>query len=269
MFPLRFNSTSPRFLFSIFSFPFSVLISAYLSLSVIALLSCHAQQPTDDQSRTLREAMVREQIAAPRFSGAPPVRDARVLDVLRRTPRHLFVPPAQAPFAYEDRPLPIGFGQTISQPYMVAIMTALLETKKEHRVLEIGTGSGYQAAVLSPLVAEVYSIEIVEPLGREARERLRSLGYKNIQVRIGDGYLGWPEKAPFNRIIVTAGAEHIPLPLVEQLVPGGRMVIPVGPSGQTQILKVVVKGTRGPRDFRTEDVMPVVFVPLVREQKPD
>ena len=219
--------------------------------------------------RQLREAMVREQIAAPRFSDAPAVRDARVLDVLRRTPRHLFAPPAQAPHAYEDRPLPIGHGQTISQPYMVAIMTELLETKKVHRVLEIGTGSGYQAAVLSPLVAEVYTIEIVEPLGREARDRLRSLGYKNIEVRIGDGYLGWPEKAPFDRIMVTAGADHIPLPLVEQLVPGGRMVIPVGPHWQTQILKLIVKGTRGPRDFRVEDVMPVVFVPLVREKKPD
>jgi protein-L-isoaspartate(D-aspartate) O-methyltransferase len=213
--------------------------------------------------------MVREQIAAPRFTGAPPVRDARVLDAMRRTPRHLFVPAAQMPSAYEDRPLPIGHGQTISQPYMVAIMTELLETKKEHRVLEIGAGSGYQAAVLSPLVAEVFTIEIVEPLGREARDRLKNLGYKNVDVRIGDGYLGWPEKAPFDRIIVTAGADHIPMPLVEQLVPGGRMVIPVGPHWQTQILKLIVKGTRGPRDFRASDVMPVIFVPLVREKKPD
>jgi protein-L-isoaspartate(D-aspartate) O-methyltransferase len=255
-------------LFSIFSFPISALLCVYLFSFATALLSCSAQQTTDDQYRALREAMVRDQIATQRYSGAPPVRDARVLDVMRRTPRHLFVPPAQARYAYEDRPLPIGRGQTISQPYMVAIMTELLDTKKEQRVLEIGTGSGYQAAVLSPLVAEVYTIEIVEPLGREAGERLRSLGYKNIEVRIGDGYLGWPEKSPFDRIIVTAGAEHIPIPLVEQLVPGGRMVIPVGPSGQMQILKLVIKGKRGPRDFRTEDVMPVAFVPLVREKKP-
>jgi len=213
--------------------------------------------------------MVREQIAHPRWTGAPPVRDARVLDVMRRTPRHLFVPPAQIPNAYEDRPLPIGHGQTISQPYMVAKMTELLETKKEHRVLEIGTGSGYQAAVLSPLVAEVFTIEIVAPLGREAGERLKALGYKNVEVRIGDGYLGWPEKAPFDRIIVTAGAEEIPMPLVEQLKPGGRMVIPVGPHWQTQVLQVVTKGARGPRDFRVEDVMGVVFVPLVREKPPD
>jgi protein-L-isoaspartate(D-aspartate) O-methyltransferase len=266
---LRLQSAPPRPLFSVFSFPFSACFCVYLCVSAVAFLSCAAQLPTDDQFRALREAMVREQIAAPRFSGAPPVRDARVLDALRRTPRHLFVPAAQAPFAYEDHPLPIGHGQTISQPYMVAFMTELLETKKEHRVLEIGTGSGYQAAVLSPLVAEVYTIEIVEPLGREARDRLRSLGYKNVDVRISDGYLGWPEKAPFDRIIVTAGADHIPMPLVEQLAPGGRMVIPVGPHWQTQILKLVVKGTRGPRDFRATDVMPVVFVPLVREKKPD
>jgi protein-L-isoaspartate(D-aspartate) O-methyltransferase len=266
---LRFPSKPPRPLFSIVSFPFSAFFCFYLCVSAVAFLSCSAQLPSDDQFRALREAMVREQIAASRFSGAPPVRDARVLDALRRTPRHLFVPLAQAPFAYEDRPLPIGHGQTISQPYMVAIMTELLETKKEHRVLEIGTGSGYQAAVLSLLVAEVYTIEIVEPLGREARDRLRALGYKNVDVRIGDGYLGWPEKAPFDRIIVTAGADHIPMPLVEQLAPGGRMVIPVGPHWQTQILKLIVKGTRGPRDFRATDVMPVVFVPLVREKKPD
>ncbi len=265
----RFKSTPLRPLFSVFSFPFSAFFCVYLCSSAVAFLSCSAQQPTDDPFRALREAMVREQIAAPRFSGAPPVRDTRVLDAMRRTPRHLFVPAAQAPFAYEDRPLPIGHGQTISQPYMVAIMTELLETKKEHRVLEIGTGSGYQAAVLSPLVAEVFTIEIVEPLGREARDRLKNLGYKNIDVRIGDGYLGWPEKAPFDRIIVTAGADHIPMPLVEQLAPGGRMVIPVGPHWQTQILKLIVKGTRGPRDFRATDVMPVIFVPLVREKKPD
>lgn len=266
---LEVKSGSRRFLFSLFSFPFSIRVCVYLFCFVGALLGCSAQQPNDDQYRALREAMVREQIAAQRYSGAPAVRDSRVLDVLRRTPRHLFVPPAQAAYAYQDRPLPIGHGQTISQPYMVAIMTELLDTKKDQRALEIGTGSGYQAAVLSPLVAEVYTIEIVEPLGREARERLRALGYKNVEVRIGDGYLGWPEKAPFDRIIVTAGADHIPMPLVEQLVPGGRMVIPVGPSGQMQILKLVIKGTRGPRDFRTEDVMPVIFVPLVREKKPE
>ena len=206
--------------------------------------------------------MVREQIAAPRYYDAPAVRDTRVLDAMRRVPRHLFVPPAQQKDAYEDRPLPIGHGQTISQPYMVAIMTELARPLSEHRALEIGTGSGYQAAILSELVREVFTIEIVEPLGTEARERLRRLGYKNVEVRIGDGYAGWPEKAPFDLIIVTAGAAHIPEPLVAQLKPGGRMVIPVGPHWQTQILKLITKDANG--KARTEDIMPVRFVPLVR-----
>lgn len=223
-------------------------------------------QTSEETYRHLREEMVRTQIAELRFSGAPAVRDARVLEAMRRTLRHKFVPSAQAAHAYEDRPLPIGHNQTISQPYMVAIMTELVRPQADHRVLEVGTGSGYQAAVLSPLVRQVYTIEIVEPLGTQARERLRSLGYTNVEVRIGDGYLGWPEQAPFDGIVVTAGATEIPMPLVEQLKPGGRMVIPVGPYWQTQILKVVTKGTRGPRDYRAEDVMPVAFVPLVRQK---
>ena len=191
------------------------------------------------------------------------MRDARVLEALRQTPRHRFVPAALVPHAYEDRPLPIGYGQTISQPYIVAKMTELLEPKKEDRALEIGTGSGYQAAVLSPLVAEVYTMEIIEPLGIAARERLAALGYKNVEVRIGDGYYGWPEKAPFDCIIVTAAANHIPPPLVEQLKPGGRMVIPVGNPFQTQTLVLVSKGRKGPRDIQVRSLMPVAFVPLV------
>lgn len=219
---------------------------------------------TEEEFRRRREEMVRTQIAAPQWPGADPVRDPRVLEAMRRTPRHRFVPAAEAPYAYEDHALPIGHGQTISQPYVVAKMTELLEVRPEHRVLEIGTGSGYQAAVLSPLAAEVYTIEIVEALGNEARERLSKLGYRNVAVHIGDGYLGWPEKAPFDRIIVTAGAREIPLPLVEQLKPGGRMVIPVGEAYQPQSLQVVTKGTRGPRDYHVQTVMPVMFVPLVR-----
>jgi len=242
------------------------LICVYLCSSVVAF-SLLLAQTSEETYRRLREEMVRAQIAAPRYFDSPAVRDPRVLDAMRRTPRHRFVPLEQAAYAYEDRPLPIGHGQTISQPYMVAIMTELLRPQPAHRVLEVGTGSGYQAAVLSPLVAEVLTIEIVEPLGTVARDRLRSLGYSNVEVRIGDGYLGWPEKAPFDGIIVTAGAPEIPMPLVEQLKPGGRMVIPVGPAWQTQILKVVTKGTRGPRDYRVEDIMPVVFVPLVRSPK--
>ena len=207
--------------------------------------------------------MVRTQIAAPRYSDAPAVRDARVLEALRRVPRHLFVPADLAARAYEDNPPPIGHGQTISQPYMVAIMTELAQPRKEHRALEIGTGSGYQAAILSELVAEVFTIEIVEPLGVEARQRLRRLGYKNVEVRIGDGYAGWPEKAPFDIIVVTAGAPHIPQPLIDQLKPGGRLVIPVGPVWQTQILKLVRKDAAG--KVRSDDIMPVRFVPLVRQ----
>jgi len=173
----------------------------------------------------------------------------------------------RSPDAYEDRPLPIGYGQTISQPYIVAKMTELAEPKKTDRALEIGTGSGYQAAVLSRLVAEVYTIEIVEPLGREAHERLRAFGYRNVEVRIGDGYQGWPEKAPFDIILVTAAPEQIPPKLVEQLKPGGRLVLPVGPNFQTQWLKVVTKNEKG--EVRTREVMPVVFVPMVPGKRKD
>jgi protein-L-isoaspartate(D-aspartate) O-methyltransferase len=186
--------------------------------------------------------MVRTQIAGPLWNGSEAVRDPRVLDSMRKTQRHRFVPAELVANAYEDRPLPIGYGQTISQPYIVAKMTELLEPKADHRVLEIGTGSGYQAAVLSPLVAHVYSIEIIEPLGAAARRRLDTLGYKNVEVRVGDGYFGWPEKGPFDSIVVTAAANHIPPPLVEQLKPGGRMVIPVGNPFQTQTLMFVTKG---------------------------
>ena len=217
----------------------------------------------DEDYRRQREEMVRTQIASLRWSGSEAVRDSRVLDSMRKTPRHSFVPPDLKAYAYEDRPLPIGYGQTISQPYIVAKMTELLEPKGEHRVLEIGTGSGYQAAVLSPLVAQVYSIEIVEPLGTAARRRLDALGYKNIEVRVGDGYFGWPEKGPFDGIIVTAAANHIPPPLVEQLKPGGRMVIPVGNPFQTQTLMLVTKGSKGPHDLQVRNLMPVAFVPLV------
>ncbi len=235
----------------------------HLVFSALALAACLHAQGDEERYRALREAMVREQIAAVRWSDAPPVRDARVLEAMRAVPRHKFVPPHLAEHAYNDHPLPIGHGQTISQPYMVAIMTELARPKKEHRALEIGAGSGYQAAVLSGLVAEVYTIEIVEPLGIEARQRLRALGYKNVEVRIGDGYAGWTEKAPFDLILVTAGAPHIPEPLVAQLKPGGRMVIPVGPEWQTQILKVLTKDAKG--KVAVEDVMPVRFVPLTRQ----
>src|SRR6516164_3014870 len=221
----------------------------------------------DENLRKRREEMVQTQIAAPRGSGAERVKDSRVLDSMRKTPRERFVPGELVRDAYDDRPLPIGYGQTISQPYIVAKMTELLEPKAEDRVLEVGTGSGYQAAVLSQLVAQVYSIEIIEPLGTAARQRLRTLGYKNVEVRVGDGYFGWPEKGPFDSIIVTAGANHIPPSLVEQLRPGGRMVIPVGNPFQTQMLMLVTKGDKGPHDLKVRSLMPVAFVPLVGGRK--
>ncbi|MCB1876431.1 MAG: protein-L-isoaspartate(D-aspartate) O-methyltransferase [Chromatiales bacterium] len=183
-----------------------------------------------------------------------------VLRAILAVPRHEFVPPDLRQSAYENRPLPIGLGQTISQPYIVAIMTELLELKPTDRVLELGTGSGYQAAILSSLVEKVFSIEIVEPLGEEAGERLRRLGFDNVQVRIGDGYLGWPEAAPFDAIIVTAAGDHIPPPLVQQLKPGGRMIIPVGGRFFAQDLVLVEKEADG--SLNTRNILPVAFVPL-------
>lgn len=186
--------------------------------------------------------------------------DPRVKRALREVPRHLFVPPAYRAHAYENRPLPIGYGQTISQPYIVALMTELLEPRPDHAVLEIGTGSGYQAAVLSRLVQRVYTVEIIEPLAEQARTRLGELGYTNVEVRLGDGYYGWEERAPFDGIVVTAAASHIPPPLVQQLKPGGRMVIPVGGHFLTQSLMLVEKNLQG--EVSTRQLLPVSFVPL-------
>jgi protein-L-isoaspartate(D-aspartate) O-methyltransferase len=234
------------------------------------VLTCGCLLAQGDEAKfgRLREEMVRAQIATERWSGFEAVHNPLVLDAMRTTPRHRFVSTELESHAYDDRPLPIGYGQTISQPYIVARMTELLEPKKAHRVLEIGTGSGYQAAILSPLVARVYTIEIIEPLGNAARQRLADLGYTNIEVRVGDGYFGWPEQAPFDCIIVTAAANHIPPPLVEQLKPGGRMVIPVGNPFQIQTLMLVTKGSKGPRDLQVRSVMPVAFVALTGGPKP-
>ena len=183
-----------------------------------------------------------------------------VLAAMRQVPRHEFVPADVQGTAYDNRPLPIGYGQTISQPYIVALMTDLAKPDKEDVVLEVGTGSGYQAAVLSPLVSRVYSIEIVEALAKRASEQLTVLGYGNVTVRHGDGYHGWPEHGPFDAIIVTAAASHIPPPLVKQLKPGGRMVIPVGPPFMAQNLMLVEKDTR--EQVHTRTLLPVHFVPL-------
>lgn len=225
---------------------------------------CHAPGPTrvstvpvfqeTSNQRQAREAMVQQQIAA------RDVHDKRVLEAMRKVPRHLFVPQAMQPYAYADSPLPIGYEQTISQPYIVAFMTEALKLKPEDRVLEVGTGSGYQAAVLSVLVREVYSIEIVEPLASEAADRLQHLGYSNVKVRAGDGYRGWPEAAPFDAIIVTAAPGHIPQPLLDQLAVGGRLVIPVGLHFQ-----MLMRVRRTAKGFKTEKLLPVRFVPMTGE----
>lgn len=210
-----------------------------------------------DPAAAARQAMVEQQLVARGID------DARVLDAMRRVPRHRFVPEALAEQAYGDQPLPIGHDQTISQPYIVALMTQLARPAPDDRVLEVGTGSGYQAAVLAELAGEVYSIEIVTPLATRAALTLRQLGYGNVAVRSGDGYVGWPEHVPFDAIVVTAAPERIPPPLLEQLAPGGRLVIPVGPLHATQELRVVEKREDGSLHERV--VTPVRFVPLTGE----
>lgn len=212
--------------------------------------------PTADTTyQQEREQMVREQIEA-RGIDAP-----NVLRAMRAVPRHRFVPGAPPELAYTDRPLPIGHGQTISQPFIVAYMTQLVQPGASDRALEIGTGSGYQAAVLAEIVDTVYTIEIVPELAETATQRLERLGYDNVRVRAGDGYQGWPERAPFDLIVVTAAPEEIPEPLVDQLADGGRMVIPVGPEGATQQLMLLTKedGT-----ISRERITPVRFVPFQR-----
>lgn len=205
-----------------------------------------------DEARELRAELVREL--------TDEIHDARVLEVIARVPRHLFVPGASLYRAYVNHSVPIGYGQTISQPYVVGAMTEALELTGCERVLEIGTGSGYQAAILSPLAAEVYTIEVVKELADEARALLLRLGYANIHVRAGDGYAGWPEEAPFDRIIVTAAPEEVPAALFDQLAEGGILVAPVGPSGWTQSL-LRYRKSGGLLSF--DDLGAVRFVPMV------
>lgn len=207
--------------------------------------------PADDFAEA-RRRMVEEQIS-PRGVTAP-----RVLAALRTVPRHLFVPESERGNAYADRPLPIGSGQTISQPYIVALMTSLLDVRPGDRILEVGTGSGYQAAVLSRLAREVYSVEILESLGNRARRTLSVVGYNNVRVRVGDGYQGWPEEAPFDGIIVTAAPPRVPEPLLRQLKVGGKLVIPVGEGYQD--LEVLTRRADG--GFDRAKVLPVRFVPM-------
>jgi protein-L-isoaspartate(D-aspartate) O-methyltransferase len=212
-------------------------------------------QNADTDLRARREAMVEQQI---RQRG---VTNARVLDAMRSIPRERFVPSGLRAQAYEDGPLPIGSGQTISQPYIVAYMTEVLDVQPSHKVLEVGTGSGYQAAILSELVREVYTIEIVPELAGRAEGVLRDLKKTNVHVRAGDGYAGWPEQAPFDRIMVTAAPEEIPRPLIEQLVTGGRLVVPVGGQGGPQWMTILEKTSTGVVEKRT---IPVQFVPFTR-----
>ena len=228
-----------------------------LSLFVCLAVFSFAPVDADDGYERLRAEMVKDQIES------RGVADAAVLDAMRSVQRHLFVPEDLRSGSYEDNPLPIGFGQTISQPYIVAYMTETVQAKPGQRILEIGTGSGYQAAVLAEIVEKVYTIEIIDELGRTARTRLEALGYDNIETRIADGYYGWEEAAPFDAIVVTAAAEYIPPLLIDQLKDGGRMIIPVGSPFMVQMLLLVEK--KG-ENITTESLMPVRFVPLRRNR---
>lgn len=207
----------------------------------------------DDAQARSREAMVENQLMAGGIT------DPRVLEAMAEVPRHEFVPLRMRPFAYADGPLPIGHGQTISQPFIVAYMTQLLELTKDDTVLEVGTGSGYQAAILGKMAKEVYTIEIVPPLAQSAKELLERLGFQNVHVREGDGYLGWPEKAPFDAIIVTCAPNHVPEPLVNQLREGGRLIIPIGEEGGIQQL-VLLRKKEG--KILQENKLDVRFVPM-------
>ena len=233
----------------------------WISLPALAtiLVSCGAFTSSETQHlgldwNTQRQRMVAEQLRA------RDIRDARVLAAMAAVPRHLFVPEPERADAYGDFPLSIGYGQTISQPYIVAFMTQALDVGPDHKVLEIGTGSGYQAAVLARLVKTVYTLEIVEPLAERSRALLKDLGISNVSVRAGNGYLGWPEEAPFDAIVVTAAPDHVPRPLLEQLKVGGRLVLPVGKNRQQ--LQV---WTRTERGFETKNLIPVQFVPMTGE----
>jgi protein-L-isoaspartate(D-aspartate) O-methyltransferase len=230
----------------------------FLILTIVFTLYINRERVSESNPegdfKSMREKMVETQIKG------RGVKDPRVLSALLKVERDRFVPEEYINSAYSDQPLPIGEGQTISQPYIVAIMTELLELKGEEKVLEIGTGSGYQAAILGELVKEVYTIEIIETLASMAKKRLSGLGYKNIKVKAGDGYLGWPEAAPFDAIIITAAPDHIPKPLIEQLKEGGRMIVPVGT--YTQELKKIIKRSG---KIETTDIIPVVFVPMTGE----
>jgi protein-L-isoaspartate(D-aspartate) O-methyltransferase len=235
------------------------VLSALVAITVVGGAGSPGAGPLAASQAETNEKRMRDMIEHQIASRG--VTDRRVLDAMRRVPRERFVPPELAGQAYEDNPLPIGLGQTISQPYIVAYMTELLRVAPDHRVLEIGTGSGYQAAVLASLAKEVYTIEIVPELARRAAAALKELGHDNVHVREGDGYAGWPEEAPFDRILVTAAPETIPQPLLDQLAPDGLLVAPVGST--TQWIVVAEKTTQGIIERRT---IPVRFVPFTRKE---
>ena len=228
-----------------------------LAATLLVLLAtdiCQSQSLTEAQLASARRKLVEEQIAAPDRG----ITNRKVLEVMSLVPRHEFVPQSQRDFAYRDEPLPIGYGQTISQPSLVAFMTDKLDLKPTDRVLEIGTGSGYQAAILSQLASHVYTIEIVEPLALRAMADLKRLGYDNVTVRIGDGYQGWPEYAPFDAVIVTCAPNHIPQPLIKQLRDGGRMIIPVGEPGDQSLHLLQKHGNI----VEHRSILAVRFVPM-------
>jgi len=229
----------------------------YTIIIIISFLFVSAKPLSiyDDKYEKVRQRMVREQVVA------RGINDQKVIHAMLSVPRHLFVPANYERMAYEDRPLPIGEGQTISQPYIVALMTETLDLNKKMKVLEIGTGSGYQAAILAKIVREVYTIEIIESLGEKAENLLSDLGYDNVHVKIGDGYKGWPAKAPFDAIIVTCAPTDIPQPLKEQLKEGGRMIIPVGGSIVQEL--ALLEKKKGKLEKKV--VAPVRFVPMVRK----
>ncbi len=237
-------------------------MNRFFALGVF-LFFCFASPAEAGEFDAARQRMVKEVLAdaaetASYIGGS--TFSPEVVRAMGKVERHRFVPSGLASLAYLNRPLPIGHGQTISQPYIVALMTDLMKVKPGDRVLEIGTGSGYQAAILAELAGSVYSIEIIEALGREAGARLMSLGYRNVRTKVGDGYYGWPEAAPFDAIMVTAAASHVPPPLLKQLKPGGRMVIPLGTQFLTQSLMLVEKRKDG--SVTSRQILPVRFVPL-------
>jgi protein-L-isoaspartate(D-aspartate) O-methyltransferase len=232
------------------------------AISVFATLSPAQDHDYGRERAEMVREIARIALETGEETGRPRL-DPHVTQALEKVPRHKFVPPDLERSAYHNRPLPIGYGQTISQPYIVAIMTELIDVRAGHVVLEVGTGSGYQAAVLAELAKSVFTIEIIDPLGKQAGERLHHLGYTNVSVKVADGYHGWPEHAPYDAIVVTAAASHVPPPLIKQLKVGGRMVIPVGTGFTVQHLMLVEKMPDG--SVTTRQLLPVSFVPLTGE----